>query len=264
MTTGDDLRGRTALVTGASTGLGFAAAEALARRGARIVLNSRGGDKLDRAAERLEKDGATVATAAGDITHLEEIERLVAVAVEAAGPIDILIANGGGPPVKPAKDLEEADWEAAIPGTLLFIPRLVRQVLPGMCERRWGRIVAINSVSTRQPIPGLALSNILRPAVLGYLKTLSQEVAAQGVTVNAVLPGYTRTERQIELAEGRARLSGEDPEEILAASGDDIPIGRIAEPPEIGAVIGFLASSEASYVTGQAVTVDGGYVRSLM
>lgn len=264
MTANDDLRGRTALVTGASSGLGFAAAEALARRGARIVLNSRGGNKLDHAVARLEKDGATVSATPGNVTRLEEIERLVAVAVEAAGPIDILVANGGGPPVKPARDLDEADWETAIPGTLLFIPRLVRQVLPGMCERGWGRIVAINSVSTRQPIPGLALSNILRPAVVGYIKTLSQEVASEGVTVNAVLPGYTRTERQIELAEGRAKLSGEDPGEILASQGDDIPIGRIAEPPEIGSVIGFLASEEASYLTGQAVTVDGGYVRGLL
>ena len=238
MTPADGLEQRVALVTGASTGLGFASAEALARRGATLVLNSRGGDKLDRAAEQLEAGGATVFKAPGDIARLEDIESLVASAVEQAGPIDILVCNGGGPPVKPAAALDEADWETAIPLTLLFVPRLVRQVLPGMQQRGWGRIVAINSISTRQPIPNLALSNILRPAVMGYIKTLSQEVAPAGITVNAVLPGYTRTERQVELARGRARLSGEDPEDLLAAPGKEIPLGRIAEPPEIGEMVG--------------------------
>ena len=264
MNRSDDLRGRVALVTGASSGLGYASAQALAGRGARLVINSRGGDKLEAAAERLRAVGAEVDTVPGDLASLDAIERLVDAAVEAAGAIDVLVANGGGPPVKPASELEEAEWDTAIQGTLLFVPRLVRQVLPGMRRRGWGRIVAINSVSTRQPIPGLALSNVLRPAVVGYLKTLSQEVAADGVTANAVLPGYTRTERQIELARGRAKLTGEDPDKILAAPRKEIPLGRLAEPPEIGAVVAFLCSEEASYVTGQAVTVDGCYVKSLM
>jgi 3-oxoacyl-[acyl-carrier protein] reductase len=259
-----DLRGRVALVTGASSGLGYASAEALARRGARVVVNSRGGDKLDRAVESLRAGGATVDGVAGDVSRPADVERLVAAAVGTAGPIDILVANGGGPPVKPASKLEESDWEAAVAGTLLFVPRLVQQVLAGMRRRAWGRIVAINSVSTRQPIPGLALSNVLRPAVVGYLKTLSQEIAADGVTANAVLPGYTRTQRQIELAQGRAKLTGEDPETILAAPGKEIPLGRLAEPREIAAVVAFLCSEEASYVTGQAITVDGGYVKGLL
>lgn len=260
----DRLEGRIALVTGASSGLGFAAAEALARRGATIALNSRGGDKLEQAVARLRTSGATVEAFPADLTERVAIEGLTAAAAETLGPIDILVANGGGPPVKSAMGLTEEDWKAAIPGVLLFVPRLVRQVLPGMRRRGWGRIVAINSVSSRQPIAGLALSNTLRPAVLGYLKTLSQEVAADGVTVNAVLPGYTRTERQVELAEGRASQTGQSPEEILAKTGQDAPIRRMAEPREIGAVIGFLASEEAAYVTGQAVTVDGGYVKSLL
>lgn len=264
MTGGSRLGQRAALVTGASSGLGFAAAEALAARGVRVVLNSRGGDKLERAVETLAAAGATVFAAPGDVSSLADIEAMVGSAVDQAGPIDILVANGGGPPVKPAADLEEADWEVAIPLTLLFVPRLVRQVLGGMRERGWGRIVAINSISTRQPIPGLALSNVLRPAVMGYVKTLSQEVAPDGVTVNAVLPGYTRTERQIELAEGRARLTGDDPEVLLAAPAREIPMGRIAEPREIAALVAFLCSEDASYVTGQAMTVDGGYVKSLL
>lgn len=260
----DSLEGRVALVTGASTGMGFAAAKALAVRGARIALNSRGGDKLDSAVERLMGEGAVVEAVPGDISNLAEIEALVAAARTALGAIDILVANGGGPPVRPAAEIQEADWEKAIPGTLLFVPRLVRLVLPGMRDRGWGRIVAINSVSTRQPIPGLALSNVLRPAVVGYLKTLSQEVASDGVTVNSVLPGYTRTERQIELATAMAAQTGTSAAKLFAERGQSIPIGRMAEPDEIGGVVGFICSPEASYLTGQAIAVDGGYALGLM
>lgn len=260
----NSLDGRVALVTGASTGLGFAAAEALARRGARIALNSRGGDKLAGAVDRLAASGAQVVGIAGDVSSLEEIERLAAAARQQVGEIDVLVANGGGPPVKPAAEIDEADWQQAIPLTLLFVPRLVRQVLPGMRQRRWGRIVAINSVSTRQPIPGLALSNVLRPAVFAYLKTLSQEVAAEGVTANAILPGYTRTERQVELATAMAARTGARLDDLFAESGEKIPIGRMAEPLEIGEVIGFVCSPAASYLTGQAIAVDGGYALDLM
>ena len=264
MTTSNTLAGRVALVTGASTGLGYAAAESLARRGARIALNSRGGDKLEAAVDRLSASGADVAGIPGDISSLEGIEHIVAEARGQLGEIDILIANGGGPPVMPATEIDEKDWQKAIPLTLLFVPRLTRQVLPGMRQRLWGRIVAINSVSTRQPIPGLALSNVLRPAVVAYLKTLSQEVAAEGVTANAVLPGYTRTERQVELATAMAARTGQRVDDLFAETGQAIPIGRMAEPTEIGEVVGFVCSPEASYLTGQAIAVDGGYALNLM
>jgi len=259
-----DLSGRSALVTGGSSGLGFAAAKALASRGARVAIASRGGDKLDRARERLAAEGAEVVGVSADIRDADALTNLVGEAERWLGPLDILVANGGGPPSKPALDLTEEDWQAAIPLALLFVPRLCRLVLPGMRERGWGRIVAINSVSTRQPIPGLALSNSLRPAVVGYLKTLSQEVAADGVTVNAVLPGYTYTERQEELALAASARTGKSPEEIVAGWIGNIPMGRMAEPDEIGAMVGFLCSPEASYVTGQAIAVDGGYVKGLL
>jgi 3-oxoacyl-[acyl-carrier protein] reductase len=261
---GKSLEGRVALVTGGSTGLGFAAAKALAERGAKIALNSRGGEKLDKAVARLSADGATVEGFPADISSLEGIEAMVTAARSSLGEIDILVANGGGPPVKPASEIREEDWQKAIPLTLLFVPRLTRLVLPGMKERGWGRIVAINSVSTRQPIAGLALSNVLRPAVVGYIKTLSQEIASAGVTANSVLPGYTRTERQIELAEAMASRTGANADEIFAERARSIPIGRVAEPDEIGAMVGFLCSPEASYVTGQAISVDGGYVLGLL
>ncbi len=195
-----DLTGHTALVTGASRGLGFAAARALALRGARLVIASRGGERLADAQRALADEGIAAAAIAADLRHLEEIERLVEEAQMRLGQIDILVANNGGPPPRAAAELTEEEWQAAIPAVLLFVPRLVRLVLPAMRAAGWGRIVAINSISSRQPVANLALSNALRPAVLGYLKTLSQEVAADGVTVNSVLPGYALTERQVELA----------------------------------------------------------------
>ncbi|HEX3127135.1 MAG TPA: SDR family oxidoreductase [Thermoanaerobaculia bacterium] len=257
-----DLTGRVALITGASSGLGFAAARAIAGRGARVAIASRGEEKLEAARERLQ--GSEVIAVPADVRDADSLSRLVEEVGRRLGPIDILVANGGGPPAKPALEVTEEDWQVAIPLALLFVPRLCRLVLPGMRERHWGRIVAINSVSSRQPIPGLALSNALRPAVLGYLKTLSQEVAGEGVTVNAVLPGYTLTERQDELANSAAARTGRTREEIIAGWIGGTPAGRMAEPDEIGAMVGFLCSPEASYVTGQAVTVDGGYVKGLM
>jgi 3-oxoacyl-[acyl-carrier protein] reductase len=259
-----DLEERVALVTGASSGLGLAAARSLAARGARLAINSRGGQKLEEATEALEEADTEVLAVAADLRDPVQLEELVSQVEERLGPIDILVANGGGPRAKPAAELDDTDWEEAIPLAFLFVPRLCRLVLPGMLRRGWGRIVAINSVSSRQPIPALALSNALRPAVLGYLKTLALEVAPQGVTVNAVLPGYTRTDRQVELAGAMAERTGQALDDVIARRGRDIPIGRMAEPDEIGRVIGFLCSPEASYLTGQAVTVDGGYVRGLM
>jgi 3-oxoacyl-[acyl-carrier protein] reductase len=261
---GRDLEGRVALLTGASSGMGFATARALARRGARLAIASRGGAKLERAAAELRAEGATVEAVVADVRQAEALRRLVQQAEGALGPIDVLVANGGGPPSKRAVDLEERDWQDAIALCLLFVPRLCSLVVPGMRARGWGRIVAINSVSARQPIPGLALSNSLRPAVVGYLKTLSAEVARDGVTVNSVLPGYTRTDRQEELAQATSTRTGRRAEEVLAEWAAAVPAGRLAEPHEIAEVIAFLCSPAASYLTGQAVTVDGGYVKGLL
>jgi 3-oxoacyl-[acyl-carrier protein] reductase len=199
-----------------------------------------------------------------DVRDAQALEDLVGETERQLGPVDILIANGGGPTPKPAAELTDEDWMAAFPLIFLFIPRLCRRVLPGMRERRWGRIVAINSISTRTPIPNLSLSNALRPAVVGYLKTLASEVAAEGVTVNAVLPGYTATERQDEIALAAAARTGKDPEEIKAGWIAQTPAGRMGEPAEIGEVAAFLCSPAAAYMTGQSVVVDGGFTRNLL
>jgi 3-oxoacyl-[acyl-carrier protein] reductase len=259
-----DLEGRLALVTGASSGLGLASARALARRGARVVLSSRGGDKLQAARERLAASGAEVSCRAADVGDPDALRDLVEWIEREHGGVDVLVANGGGPAAKPALELTDEDWHEAIGPVLLFVPRLCRLTVPAMRDRGWGRVVAINSVSARQPIPNLALSNTLRPAVLGYLKTLSQEVASDGVTVNAVLPGYTMTERQAELLRAAAERSGRSADDIRDEWADHAAAKRLAQPDEIGRVVGFLCSNEASYVTGQAWSVDGGYVKGLL
>jgi 3-oxoacyl-[acyl-carrier protein] reductase len=264
---GPDLPGKVALVTGGSSGLGLATAEALLRRGARVAISSRGGSKLEAARDRLAtlaEKGGDVTGIAADIRQAGDLEHLVRQTESRLGPVDILVANGGGPPPKPAAELTDEDWMTAFPLIFLFIPRLCRLVLPGMRKRRWGRIVAINSISTRAPISNLSLSNALRPAVVGYLKTLATEVAAEGVTVNAVLPGYTATERQDEIALAASQRTGKPPEEIVAAWVAQTPAGRMAEPREIGEVVAFLCSPAASYMTGQSVVVDGGFTKNLL
>jgi 3-oxoacyl-[acyl-carrier protein] reductase len=258
-----DLTGRLALVTGSSSGLGLATARDLMDRGARVVLSSRGGEKLERAREGLSADGAEVPAYSAELGDAEAIDGLIDRIEADHGGIDILVANGGDPPGKAALELTDEDWFASFGPVLLFVPRLCRRVVPGMRARGWGRVVAINSIVTRQPIANLALSNTLRPAVVGYLKTLSQEVAPHGVTVNAVLPGYTMTQRQEELLHFDAERTGRPPEDVRREWEGLTAAKRLAVPREISRVIAFLCSEDASYVTGQSWVVDGGYVKGL-
>lgn len=245
-----------ALVGGSSRGLGRAVAEALAREGADVVLCARGAEALEEAAAAIRAESeARVLAVPADLASEEEVERLVHRAAEALGPVQVLVTNAGGPPAGPFEAHSLEAWRAAVRLNLESVIHLVRRCLPGMRERGWGRVITITSVAVKQPVDGLVLSNSVRAAVAGLARTLANEVAADGITVNNVMPGYTRTRRLEELAEGP---------ETFRAWEAQIPAGRLGEPRELAALVAFLASERAAYITGQSVAVDGGWIRSLL
>ncbi len=237
------LDGRTAIVCGASSGMGLAVAEALAAEGANVAMFARRRDVLEREAERL---GALAVR--GDLTVPHDLAHLVEATVDAFGGVDVLVNNGGGPPAGPAAGLDDEAVESAVDLLLLSAIRLTNLCLPHLAASGRGRIVNIESSSVRSPIDNLALSNALRPSVVGWMKTLAREVAPQGITVNTVAPGRIDTERLRAIGTGA----------------DGVPAGRVGEPAEIAAVVCFLASDRASYVTGAVVPVDGGLTRNLL
>jgi 3-oxoacyl-[acyl-carrier protein] reductase len=253
------ITGRVAVVCASTAGLGEATARALAAEGARVVVCGRRGE-LARAiaAELAEAVGVEV-----DLTAPDGPARLAEAAVDAFGPVDILVLNSPGPRPGGSVDVDDDDIEDALGSLLLTHQRLVSLVLPGMRERRWGRILALASIGVIAPIPSLALSNIGRAALGAYLKTLATEVAPDSVTVNLLLPGRISTERTLELAAYRARREGIGVEEMIARTEAAIPAGRFGKPAELGAVAAFLCSEAASYVTGTATRCDGGAVPSL-
>lgn len=258
------LKGRTALVCGSSQGLGRAIADALAAEGADVVINGRTPAKLAAVqAEMAEATGARVAVAPGDLTDPAAAADVVRTALEAFGGLDILVTNTGGPPSGPFEDHSEEVWQRAIAQNLSSVVNLVRAVLPGMKERRWGRIVNVTSISVKQPVGGLILSNTLRAGVTGFAKTISNEAAPFGVTVNNVLPGYTRTERLVELGEAVAGRTGGTVEGVYQGWEKEIPMGRLADPAELGALAAYLCSEQAGYITGQSIAVDGGWIKAL-
>lgn len=258
------LKGRRALVCGSSQGLGRAIADTLAAEGADVVINGRTQAKLEAVrAEMVEATGARVAVAPGDLTDPAGAARVVSTALEAFGGLDILVTNTGGPPSGPFEDHSEEVWQRAIAQNLSSVVNLVRAVLPGMKEQGWGRIVNVTSISVKQPVGGLILSNTLRAGVTGFAKTISNEAAPHGVTVNNVLPGYTRTERLVELGEAVAGRTGATVEGVYQSWEKEIPMGRLAEPAELGALAAYLCSEQAGYITGQSIAVDGGWIKAL-
>ena len=258
------LPGRVALVCAASKGLGRASAEALARAGMRVVICSRGGPALEAAAAAIKAAGGEVLAIEADLRRPDDVERAIERTVATFGGLDILVTNTGGPPSGPFMTLDERAWTDAIDSLLLSVVRLCRGAIPHMQARGGGRIINITSISVKQPIEGLVLSNALRAAVTGLAKTLSVELAPHNILVNCVAPGYTRTDRVVELANATALREGITPAQAEQRIVDRIPLGRMGTPEEFGGVIAFLASPAASFVTGVTIPVDGGWVRGLL
>jgi 3-oxoacyl-[acyl-carrier protein] reductase len=253
------IRGKAALVTAASKGMGKATALALASEGVRVLMCARTAADIKAAAEEVRaKTGVEVVEMTADVTKKEDIERLVKRAEEAFGGVDILVANSGGPPRGNLEEMTDEQWYGAFEVATLSVVRLIRGVLPSMKQKRWGRILTIQSVSVKQPVPGLLLSNAVRPGVAGMFKTLSEDLGKHNITINVVCPGKILTDRLL----GGAKQAGLPTEEFIKRAGADVPLGRVGTPEEFANVMVFLASERASYVTGVALQVDGGLIRS--
>jgi 3-oxoacyl-[acyl-carrier protein] reductase len=228
------------------------------------VLCARGEAALRETADAIRTTGAQVEAIAADVSRPADVARVIAAGMRAFGRIDILVTNGGGPPAGPFESHAAEAWQEAVRQNLGSVVELTRAVLPGMKERHWGRIVNVTSIAVKQPVDNLILSNSVRAAVTGLARTLANEVAAFGITVNNVMPGYTRTQRVDELAARNASLRGTSADAELAAWEAQIPMGRLGRPAEFAAMVAFLCSERASYTTGASIPVDGGWIRSLV
>ncbi|MEY4095431.1 MAG: hypothetical protein RLZZ53_2630 [Acidobacteriota bacterium] len=252
------LKGKRAIVMAASRGLGYASALGLAREGCRLVICSRDKQRIDNAAEQIRKaTGADVTALEADVSSATEAKRLVDAAVSAYGGLEIVVHNAGGPPAGETLAMNEDQWQKAFEQNLLSFTRIVSAAVPEMKKAGYGRILTIASSSIKQPIPNLALSNALRAGVWGLAKTLSRELGPSGILVNVIAPGRIDTERIAELDAAMATKIGKSVEDVRKTSVGTIPLGRLGRPEELANLVVFLASEAGSYITGQAITVDG-------
>lgn len=256
---------RVAIVAAASTGLGRAVAEELSREGAHVAICARTASTLAQTASEITREtGNEVFHQPVNVTDRSAVAAFVAAVEQRFGRVDICVTNSGGPPSKLFKDTNSSDWQSAIDLLLMSAVFFAQETLPRMQKNNWGRFITITSYAVKTPVDGLLLSNSVRSAVTGLARTLANEYAAHGITVNNVCPGYTGTDRLGELVDAISARTGASSDEIYAGWQRQIPAGRIGKPEELAAVVTFLASERASYVNGTSIAVDGGIVRSLL
>jgi len=258
------LRNRVAIVAGASQGIGRATAEAFAAEGCRVAICARNAASLKAAAEAITKQhGVEVLDQAVDVTDASAVHGFVEAVINKFGSVDICVTNAGGPPAKGFMAASLEDWRKAVDANFLSAVYFAREVIPHMQRKHWGRIITITSITTKQPVADLVLSNAVRTSVVGLVKSLANEFGKDGILVNNVGPGFTATDRLKQLAKTRAQNSGQKEEEIFAGWAADAPLKRVGEPREVADAIVWLASERASYITGQTLLVDGGAYKGL-
>jgi len=258
-----ELEQKVSLNAGSSSGLGKAVAIEMAKEGANVIICARDKKNLSLVAKEIQQMGRKVLAVPTDLTQYSQVKNLVAKGIETFGKIDVLITNCGGPPSGDFLDFSIDEWRYAINLNLMSTIYLCKEVIPHMLERETGRIIMITSVSVKQPIPGLILSNVARAGVVGLAKSLSNEFGKNNILVNVVCPGYTRTKRVSELAKTVSLKRGVNPEEIIKGWEEQNALGRLATPEEFANVVTFLASGKASHITGVSIQIDGGYVKSI-
>jgi 3-oxoacyl-[acyl-carrier protein] reductase len=250
------IRDKTAFIAASSQGLGKAVAMELAQEGVNIIINGRHKENLERTKSEIEsKTKKKVVALSGDLSVVEQREQVIASALQTYGGIDILVTNSGGPPSGKFESFKEQDWDNAYHQLVTSTVGLLNGFLPDMKQRHWGRIIAITSMTVKQPINNLVLSNSVRVSVVGLIKTLSNELAQYDITVNNVMPGYTETDRLKELIETTPSF---------ASAKSEVPMGRFGRPEEFAAAVTFLASERASFITGVSLAVDGGWMKGLL